>query len=56
MAVVLIPLPRQDFDPTEAAVPWYELIKRGHQVHFATPDGHMAKADHRMVYGTGLGP
>jgi protease I len=56
MAVILIPLPKHDFDPTEAAVPWLELNRRGHQVHFATPDGGMAEADLRMVNGSGLGP
>ena len=56
MAVILIPLPRKDFDPTEAAVPWFELNRRGHQVCFATPDGAMAEADPRMVQGLGLGP
>lgn len=56
MAVVLIPLPKKDFDPTEAAVPWYELNRRGHQVYFATPDGAAAVADMRMIHGSGLGP
>ena len=56
MATVLIPLPRKDFDPTEAGVPWRELTSRGHQVLFATPDGKPAEADPRMLHGTGLGP
>jgi protease I len=56
MAIILIPLPTQDFDPTETAVPWFELSRRGHQLVFATPDGNMAKADSRMVHGSGLGP
>lgn len=56
MAVVLIPLPSRDFDPTEVAVPWLELTRRGHTVHFATPDGVQAVADPRMVHGDGLGP
>lgn len=51
-----MPLPKQDFDPTEAAIPWLELNQRGHQVCFATPDGSMAEADLRMVHGSGLGP
>lgn len=55
MATVLIPLPRRDFDPTEAGVPWRELSARGHEVRFATPDGSRAQADPRMVHGTGLG-
>ncbi len=56
MAIVLMPLPSRDFDPTETGVPWLELTRRGHQVRFATPDGSIAEADPRMVHGTGLGP
>ena len=56
MAVILIPLPGQDFDPTETAVPWFELNQRGHHVYFATPDGTMAQPDSRMLNGSGLGP
>ncbi|MCB1634542.1 MAG: DJ-1/PfpI family protein [Xanthomonadales bacterium] len=56
MARILFPLPTRDFDPTEAAVPWAELRRRGHDVCFATPDGLRAMADPRMVEGTGLGP
>jgi protease I len=56
MTVILMPLPSRDFDPTEAAVPWLELTRRGHHVRFATPDGSVAQADPRMVHGTGLGP
>ena len=55
MALVLIPLPDRDFDPTEAAVPWLALTRRGHQVRFATPSGRAAEADPRMLRGTGLG-
>src|SRR4051794_9809019 len=53
---MLIPLPRRDFDPTEAAVPWRLLAQRGHAVTFATPDGAPAEADPRMLTGKGLGP
>ncbi|MEH6611606.1 MAG: type 1 glutamine amidotransferase domain-containing protein [Halioglobus sp.] len=56
MTMILMPLPSRDFDPTETAVPWLELTQRGHHVCFATPDGSVAKADPRMVDGTGLGP
>jgi protease I len=55
MSRILIPLPRRDFDPTEAAVPWLELTRRGHEVIFATPDGKPASADPRMLLGEGLG-
>ena len=56
MARVLILLPDLDFDPTEAAVPWQVLTRRGHEVRFATPSGRMPAADPRMLHGTGLGP
>ncbi|HEY2563898.1 MAG TPA: type 1 glutamine amidotransferase domain-containing protein [Acidimicrobiales bacterium] len=56
MAVVLIPLPERDFDPTEVAVSWQVLVGQGHEVRFATPDGSPARADDLMVSGRGLDP
>jgi len=56
MARVLMPLPTQDFDPTESGVPWFVLKASGHQVVFATPDAQLPRADPRMVTGEGLGP
>jgi protease I len=55
MANVLIPVPDNDFDPTETGVPWRTLSERSHRVVFATPDGKIAHADPRMVTGEGLG-
>ena len=54
MALVLIPLPARDYDPTEAAVSWKVLVDAGHSVRFATPEGSPAPADDRMVTGRGL--
>jgi putative intracellular protease/amidase len=54
MANVLIPLPRRDFDPSEAAVSWSVLKRLGHSVAFATPDGRPAAADDMMLTGEGL--
>jgi putative intracellular protease/amidase len=51
---VLMPLPRADFDPSEAAVSWRTLAAAGHVVVFATPDGRTARADPVMVTGIGL--
>jgi putative intracellular protease/amidase len=51
---VLIPLPRRDFDPSEAAVSWQVLLREGHRVVFATPDGQPAAADPLMLSGEGL--
>ena len=55
MATILIPLPRQDFDPTEAGVPWRVLTEAGQTFVFATPDAAPAQADQRMLHGTDLG-
>jgi putative intracellular protease/amidase len=51
---VLIPIPSNDFDPTEVAVSWKTLKEAGHQVVFATPDGRPGQADPLMVSGQGL--
>ena len=51
---VLIPLPRRDFDPTEAALSWQILAHAGHEIVFATPDGASASADPVMIDGIGL--
>ncbi|RDI97204.1 thiJ/pfpI-family protein [Dyella solisilvae] len=56
MAHVLVPLPRRDFDPSEAAVPWRILIQAGHRVSFATPDGQPSAADPLMLSGEELDP
>jgi putative intracellular protease/amidase len=56
VAVVLIPLPALDFDPTEVAVSWQVLSGAGHDVRFATPDGRPARGDELMVSGRGLDP
>jgi putative intracellular protease/amidase len=55
MATILVPLPRADFDPSEAGVSWRILADAGHECVFATPDGRPARADPRMLHGTGLG-
>lgn len=49
-----MPLPRSDFDPSEAAVSWQVLASAGHEIAFATPDGSAACADPVMVDGIGL--
>ena len=56
VAVVLIPIPPLDFDPTEVAVSWQVLTGLGHDVRFATPTGAPARADEIMVTGRGLDP
>ena len=56
MAIILIPLPSRDFDPTESGVPWQLLRRQGHRIVFATPQGEPAEADPRTLDGRGLGP
>ena len=56
MAVVLIPIPDVDFDPTEVAVSWVVLRRQGHEVRFATASGRAGRADDLMVTGQGLDP
>ena len=56
MSRVLVVLPAQDFDPSEAAIPWQILTQAGCEVAFATPAAQAARADQRMLTGAGLGP
>jgi putative intracellular protease/amidase len=53
---VLIPLPDNDFDTTEVAVPWKLLTEAGHEVVFATEHGGAAPAcDPRLLTGVLFG-
>ncbi len=56
MAVVAIPLPDRDADPTEVAVSWATIVGAGHSVVFATGSGAPAVCDELMVTGRGLDP
>jgi putative intracellular protease/amidase len=56
MALVVMPLPHRDFDPSEVAISWRVLTGCGHEVRFATPDGGPATADPIMLDGVGLDP
>lgn len=51
---VLIPLPRRDYDPSEAALSWRLLRQVGCRVRFATPDGRPSAPDPHMISGEGL--
>lgn len=53
---VLIPLPDQDFDPTESATPWRVCKNRGWKATFATETGLTASADPRLLMGFVRGP
>ena len=53
---VLIPLPNQDFDTTEVAIPWHVLTQAGHEVVFATEWGGAApECDPRLLSGVLFG-
>jgi putative intracellular protease/amidase len=56
VARVLIPIPDNDFDPTEVAVSWQVLTGHGHDVVFSTESGTRAAADDIMLTGRGLDP
>lgn len=56
MSLVLLPLPRRDFDPSEVAISWKILTQHGHRVVFATADGQPATCDPIMLSGIGLDP
>ncbi len=53
---ILIPLPDNDFDPTESATPWKVFTDRGWRVTFATEHGVIAAADPRLLMGVLRGP
>ena len=53
---IIIPLPHNDFDPTEVSIPWKLMRDNGIEVSFATPDGKQANADSLMISGEGLDP
>jgi putative intracellular protease/amidase len=56
MARVLVPLPDNDFDVTEVAVPWRLLTRAGHELVFCTETGGTtARADPRLLEGVIFG-
>ncbi|MFL5319641.1 MAG: type 1 glutamine amidotransferase domain-containing protein [Myxococcaceae bacterium] len=55
MSTVAIPLPDQDFDVTEVAVPWKLLTRAGHKVVFLTEKGATPRADPLLLSGVLFG-
>lgn len=53
---IIIPLPNDDFDPSEVAISWKTLRDAGYEVEFATVEGARAYADPMMISGEGLDP
>ncbi len=48
---ILMPLPDQDFDPTEAAIPWKACASRGWRVAFSTEHGSVAQGELTRLKG-----
>ena len=55
MSSILMPLPSEGFEPTEAAVPWKLLREAGIEVVFATVDGQPASCDPLALEGVVFG-
>ena len=55
MKKILIPLPNNDFDLTEVAVPWKLFVQKGYEVAFATEQGNRAYCDPRLITGVIFG-
>lgn len=55
MARILVPLPDEDFDITEVAVPWKLLTRAGATVTFATEEGRTPRGDPRLITGVLFG-
>jgi putative intracellular protease/amidase len=55
MRKVIIPLPDNDFDLTEVAVPWKLFMRRNYQVSFATENGKRAYCDPKLITGVIFG-
>ena len=51
IANILMPLPDQDFDPTESAIPWKACTSRGWKVVFSTEHGIVPQADPNKLNG-----
>jgi len=46
-----MPLPDQDFDPSESAIPWKVCTSRGWKVAFSTEHGNVSQADPHLLKG-----
>jgi putative intracellular protease/amidase len=55
MKKILIPLPDNDFDTTEVAVPWKLFTQKNYSVVFATENGNRAYCDPKLLTGVIFG-
>jgi putative intracellular protease/amidase len=53
---IVMPIPRRDFDPSEVAITWKVLKKKGFLIEFATPAGNPGEGDPFILTGRGLDP
>ena len=53
---ILIPLPDNDFDPSESSFPWKACTEHGWKVTFATENGEVPACDPRLLKGPIFGP
>jgi putative intracellular protease/amidase len=53
---ILIPLPDNDFDPSESSFPWKYCTDRRWKVTFATENGDVPACDPRLLKGPIFGP
>ena len=53
---IVMPIPTRDFDPSEVAIVWKVLKKKGFVIAFATPGGKPGEGDALMLTGGGLDP
>jgi|CXWL01.1.fsa_nt_gi putative intracellular protease/amidase len=55
MKRILIPLPDNDFDLTEVAVPWKLFAQKDYSITFATENGNRAYCDPKLISGVIFG-
>jgi putative intracellular protease/amidase len=55
MKRILIPLPDNDFDTTEVAVPWKLFSQKKYDITFATENGNRAYCDPKLLTGVIFG-
>jgi protease I len=53
--MILMPIPENDFDPSETSIPWRILKENQIEIEFATPNGSPGNADPKMLTGETLG-
>lgn len=55
MKKIIIPLPNNDFDVTEVAVPWKLFLEQGYDITFSTENGNIGQPDPLLLTGVIFG-